>query len=307
MTNWLKQHVRQLIGIVFIGLMALFVWRNWPHLADSITVMRSVTLGDFWAAVPFVLLTFVLAAFSYGFLAFRKLRFRELFAVELAAAFVNRVVPSGLGGLGIHGDYLHKRRHTIAQATAVVSINNLIGATMHCLVLALVLAIGVRREFHFIGHISQGWVLLGLGLIAVALIAVPHIRDMLGRFLHNLFTSFARYRHEPHRLVYAALSLLALTLANLLILHLAARSFGVWFDAPTLFVIYSAGVLLGAVVPTPGGLAGVEAGLAGGLVAYGVEADIAVAITLAFRLVTYWLPLLPSAVALVYCRKAKLI
>jgi len=87
------------------------------------------------------------------------------------------------------------------------------------------------------------------------------------------------------------------------VLYIAARSFGVWLNASDLFIVYTAGVLLGAAVPTPGGLAGVEAGLVGGFMAYGVTATAAIAIALAFRLVTYWLPIAPGAIALLYCRK----
>jgi undecaprenyl-diphosphatase len=88
-----------------------------------------------------------------------------------------------------------------------------------------------------------------------------------------------------------------------LVLHLAARSFGVWLELPQLFLVYTGGVLLGAAVPTPGGLAGVEAGLVGGFMAYGVGSTTAIAIALAFRLATYWLPILPGLTAFAIYRR----
>jgi undecaprenyl-diphosphatase len=122
-----------------------------------------------------------------------------------------------------------------------------------------------------------------------------------------LLVSLRRYERQPHKLAYAALALLALTLIYLLILHLAARSFGVWLDAPSLFLVYTAGVFIGAAVPTPGGLAGVEAGLVGGFMAYGVGSTTAIAIALAFRLVTYWLPIIPGVAAFFVSRRLKLL
>ncbi|QQS18250.1 flippase-like domain-containing protein [Candidatus Saccharibacteria bacterium] len=74
-----------------------------------------------------------------------------------------------------------------------------------------------------------------------------------------------------------------------------------------LFLVYTGGVLLGAAVPTPGGLAGVEAGLVGGFMAYGVAGTTAIAIALAFRLATYWLPMLPGVIALFAANRKHLI
>jgi uncharacterized protein (TIRG00374 family) len=61
---------------------------------------------------------------------------------------------------------------------------------------------------------------------------------------------------------------------------------------PSLVLLaYVAGSLLGMVPLTPGGLGFVEAGLTGTLVLAGVDAGAAAAATLAYRLVSFWLPL----------------
>jgi undecaprenyl-diphosphatase len=69
------------------------------------------------------------------------------------------------------------------------------------------------------------------------------------------------------------------------------------------FIIFSIGVLAGTVTPTPGGVVGAEAGLAAALVAYGVPAASAIAIALLYRLVTYWLPMVPGFVVFLAIRK----
>lgn len=302
-----KAWVRPVASAVFTVLVALFVWRNWVQMSQSVAVLRSVPLGDFWLAIPLVGLTFVLAAFAYSFLAFRHLRLAELFVVELAAACVNRLVPSGLGGLGVHGLYLHKRKHTVAEATAVVSVNNLLGMGVHLALLAAVLVAGGHSTFHLGWSIKQGWVLLGIGIVVLFVVLYPRVRRVIVQFWRNLLVSLRRYERQPHRLVYAALALLGLTLVNVCVLYIAARSFGVWLSASDLFIVYTAGVLLGAAVPTPGGLAGVEAGLVGGFIAYDVTATTAIAIALAFRFVTYWLPIVPGTIALYVSRRRRYI
>jgi uncharacterized protein (TIRG00374 family) len=178
---------------------------------------------------------------------------------------------------------------------------------VHLSLLGLVLATGSAGEFHLGWHAAQGWVLWGVvALCAVALLVRP-LRRKLTSFGRNLLVSLKHYEQQPHKLAYAALALLSLTLLNVAVLYLAARSFGVWLDLPALFVVYTAGVFVGAAVPTPGGLAGVEAGLVGGCMAYGVTSTTAIAIALAFRLVTYWFPLAPALLALYTSRRLRLI
>jgi glycosyltransferase 2 family protein len=62
-------------------------------------------------------------------------------------------------------------------------------------------------------------------------------------------------------------------------------------------VAYLAGAAVASVSPTPGGLGALEAALVAGLTAVGGPAGPAVAGVLAFRLLTFWLPILPGWMA----------
>jgi uncharacterized protein (TIRG00374 family) len=68
-------------------------------------------------------------------------------------------------------------------------------------------------------------------------------------------------------------------------------------DPALVLLAYVTGSLLAMVPLTPGGLGFVEAGLTGMLVLAGVDAGPAAAATLAYRLVSFWLPLPAGAVA----------
>lgn len=280
------------------------VWRNWDNLQLSLDAIKQIPLVDFILAIGLVLLTFLFAASSYRALAFRRLRMGELYLVELASACINRLVPSGIGGLSVHGLYLHKQKHTIPQATAVVSVNNIISIGVHLSLLTLML-IFVGGSGLFAGALPLQYILVPILLVAaiIGIFSLPNVRTKTRSFLHNLRVSIRQYRTEPLRVFVSALVLLALTLTNVTILALMAQAVGVSLPIVQIFIIYSAGVFVGASVPTPGGLAGVEAGLIAGFMASGVSSELAVATALAFRLVTYWFPLLPGSLALVWARK----
>ena len=56
---------------------------------------------------------------------------------------------------------------------------------------------------------------------------------------------------------------------------------------------------LGNLIPLPGGIGGVEAGMIGALIGFGVAGGLAIVAVLAYRLFSFWLPLVPGAVAYV--------
>lgn len=72
-------------------------------------------------------------------------------------------------------------------------------------------------------------------------------------------------------------------------------------------MLYLVGSTVGAAVPTPGGVGGVEAALIAVLTGAGVDSATAAAAVVVFRLVTYWLPVIPGYICLRYSRKAELV
>jgi uncharacterized protein (TIRG00374 family) len=66
---------------------------------------------------------------------------------------------------------------------------------------------------------------------------------------------------------------------------------------------YAAAGILALIPITPGGLGVVEASLSGLLILAGVPGGKALVATLAYRLASYWLPLLAGAVAYVLFRR----
>lgn len=296
------------VSAALLLLVALFTKSNWHELREGLHLINQLSFPILAGSIMLVCLTFVLAAMSYRMLVFRPLSFHELFTVELAAAFINRLVPSGIGGLGTHGLYLHKRKHTVAQATATVSVNNLLGMLTHLLLLAgLTVFVGGAVKLQLAWTLQKSLLVAGTLALVGLLLIVPKSRRKVTQFLHNLTVSLKRYRRQPHMVIFAALALTSLTLINLLILHMLAGAVGVSLELYKLFIVYSAGVVVGAAVPTPGGLAGVEGGMVAGFIAYGIPVELAVAATLAFRFATYWFPLLPGGVALLFARRKRLL
>jgi uncharacterized protein (TIRG00374 family) len=89
---------------------------------------------------------------------------------------------------------------------------------------------------------------------------------------------------------------------NVAILWASFHAFG---EAPPLAVIvqgYFVG-MLGNLLPLPGGIGGVDGGMIGAFVAFGVGGSLAVLAVLAYRLLAFWLPTIPGIIAYLGLRK----
>jgi uncharacterized protein (TIRG00374 family) len=60
---------------------------------------------------------------------------------------------------------------------------------------------------------------------------------------------------------------------------------------------------LGGLLPIPGGLGGIDGGLIGTLIVYGIPAAAATAAVLTYRVILFWLPLLLGAIAFISLRR----
>jgi undecaprenyl-diphosphatase len=84
------------------------------------------------------------------------------------------------------------------------------------------------------------------------------------------------------------------TLTYALTLACCLAAFGAQVPLVSTIAVYLAGAAVASVSPTPGGLGVMEAALVAGLTAVGAATGPAVAGVLVFRLLTFWLPILPG-------------
>lgn len=78
------------------------------------------------------------------------------------------------------------------------------------------------------------------------------------------------------------------------------------FGAPPSFAILTVAYFVGMLantLPLPGGVGGVDGGMVGALIAFGVEPELALLSVLAYRGFAFWLPIVPGALAYVGLRR----
>jgi uncharacterized protein (TIRG00374 family) len=118
--------------------------------------------------------------------------------------------------------------------------------------------------------------------------------------LHGGFETSTQILRRPKPGLLGALVYWAFDIATL---WAGFRAFGA---APAIAVVvlcYYVGQLANA-LPIPGGVGGVEGGMIGSFIAFGVNGSTAVLAVLAYRIISFWLPVLPGSVAYLQLRSA---
>jgi uncharacterized protein (TIRG00374 family) len=84
------------------------------------------------------------------------------------------------------------------------------------------------------------------------------------------------------------------TLAYAATLVFSVEAFGGGLSIPEICTAYMVAVTISTIAPTPGGLGALEATMIAALAGFGMDHGPAVGAVLAFRLATFWLPILPG-------------
>jgi putative heme transporter len=92
------------------------------------------------------------------------------------------------------------------------------------------------------------------------------------------------------------LSALAGWLFDIAVLWVSFRAFGHSPPAAVVVMGYYVGTLAN-VLPWPGGVGGVEGGMIGAFLGFGVQRQLTVLAVLAYRTISYWLPTIPGAIS----------
>jgi uncharacterized membrane protein YbhN (UPF0104 family) len=89
---------------------------------------------------------------------------------------------------------------------------------------------------------------------------------------------------------------------DLAVLWACFQAFGQAPPPGVVLMAYFVGTLAN-MLPLPGGVGGVEGGMIGAFIAFGVHPELAVAAVLAYRMYAFWLPTIPGAVAYLQLRR----
>ena len=239
--------------------------------------------------------TYVGATISLsGFVANRLSFFRTLL-VQVAGSFITLVTPAAVGGAALNIRYLQRRKIPAAVAAASVGVAQVVAFVLHIVLIVIFATIAGSSAGEHIQPPRWAWfVLAGLVVLALAVFAIPagrrELRARLSPMLGQVLPRLLDVAQRPRKLALGIGGALLLSLSYVLCLAACVAAFGRSVPLASIAVVYLTGSAIGSILPTPGGLGGVEAALTAGLTAAGLPGAVAVSAVLLFRLLTFWLP-----------------
>lgn len=311
--------VSALIVVALVGLYFLI-----PKLAGLRQTWGRLRRGDpLWLAAGGALELLSIAGYAILFRTVfgrgvPRIDWRVSLEIPLAGiAAIRLVAAAGAGGVAVTAWALGRAGMSAAViacrmvASLVVQYSVYFGALIVC---GLGLWSGV-----FSGGGSFAITILPAAFAAVLVVAIlslalmpPDVEQRLGRFagrpgkLGAVATQLAKAPAALGSGVRTAIDLVRQRRVGLLgavaywgfdiaVLGVCFRAFGTTVAPAVLVVGYFLGTL-GSLLPLPGGIGGVEGGMIGAFVAFGLPAGSSVIGVLAYRAISFWLPTLPGIV-----------
>lgn len=324
---------RQMLAFTAFVVMAVaFLYFVLPQLGAVRHTIDRLNGGNFWWIGVAAALE-LLSMFSY--IAIFKgvhvppgspISFRESYLITMAGLAATRLFAAGgAGGVAVTAWALRRsgmERREVAQrmiAFLVLLYGVYVCAMTFC---GIGLYLGVFPGAHpFV--ITIGPAIVG-GIALLVFLGVAFVPEDLERRMGGVAVGDSRHARLLRRIAavpaslsggirfageklrrpeWAMLGTVSWWAFNVAILYACFRVFG---DAPPVAVLVQAYFvgLLANLLPLPGGIGGVDGGMIGALVAFGVGVGLAVPAVLVYRLFAFWLPSIPGAIAYFQLRRA---
>ncbi|MBO2454055.1 flippase-like domain-containing protein [Actinomadura barringtoniae] len=304
---------RTIISMVALTFAAYIVI---PQVSSVDLTHLAATAKWWWAAVGVAAagVSYVAAAWMLiGFVPERLPLWRTVL-VQLAGSFVKLVAPAAVAGVALNTRYLQRSGVRPGPAVASVGASQLMGMVTHILLLI---------SFGFItGSTTNATkdlapsrliviVLLTAAILAGLAMTIPKARRTVTARLKSMFSGvvprLVDVLQSPRKMITGMGGILLLSASFVVCLDVSIRAFGGSLHWTSVVVVYLTANAVGSAAPTPGGLGAVEASLTVALTISGLPAETAASAVLLYRLLTFWLPVLPGWASFAYLQRKEAI
>lgn len=336
-----RQLLAAAVLLVLVAAVLVVVLPQVADMADVLRRARQADLS--WLAILLGFQMASLSAYVVLFHAVFKhtdtpLDWRDSFRVPIAGLAAGRLLP-GAGAAGLVAWELHRaglRSRAVAQQMlaffvlldgvyllafvvlgfglaagviegpapwALTVVPALVAATLLGAVLSFLLVHPVEEETPPASSEES------TGTPAAGETASPPTMGRLSRLMHRAGTALAAaadgVRTAADLTRHSRIALLGALAWWSFDIAAVASSFSAFGEVPPVAIVVMAYLVgqVAAALPLPGGIGGVEGGMIGAFVAFGVEGSLAVVAVLIYRTVAYWLPVVPGVVSYLQLRR----
>lgn len=291
---------------VLLGVIGLSIYYLLPRLGEldqSLAVLQTADIEWLLAALAASAASYALSAIVVIGSTTKPLVYGYTLLLQVATTAVNRITPKGVGGVLLTEQYLEKNGLARMEAVASITLIYVTGVLVHLLLLlAALITVGpVKFDLpHITSHHQVALIGIIIVLTTAGLIFLPKLGRLFRRWSRETLKALRGGFTSPVKFVQLVAGSAGITFAYTFAFYCSLEAFGSHVSFGVVLLVYLAGSVIASASPTPGGLGAAEAALAVGLIAFDVPLSQAVTGVLAFRLLTFWLPILPGLFAFRY-------
>ena len=303
--------------LLLTGLMALATYALIQQITniDFTEVWNAIKSADLvWFMLAFFVAQLILVpnATSMMSAVTAPIPFKPTLILQSAIQFIGLAVPSTASRVATNVAYLKKFKGPYVTAITQGALDSFTGFLVQMTILVIAIIFG-DVNLNLKNNINTDWVIvlsIAGGIILIGLIVLYNAKTLrlkLINILKDVIGSFSILAEHPIRLVtlFGSNLLSQLVLGTTMVI--TAQAFGVDISIATALVIVVSATLLGGIAPVPGGIGVQEAIISAGLVSAGVDQSSAYAMTVSYRLFTFFLPPIWGAFSFRWLTKNKFI
>ncbi|MBC6462812.1 phosphatase PAP2 family protein [Actinomadura sp. HBU206391] len=230
----------------------------------------------------------------------RHLALGRTYLHQVAASYVSRQHRAGLGADAVLGSYLRSAGASREEAVQAVALTRLTGGLVHAIALGLACSAALLEARDVLTAPRWSAAPVALPAVAAALIGAVLLlrrRNEVAAPLRGALLALPARLRRPREFAMLLFGTSAVTSCSVLAFLAVAQAMGVSVSPVLLAASFLTVMPLRLLGPLPGGLGVVEPILTLVLVALGAGGTEAVLTVVVFRVLGFWLPVLPGAVA----------
>ncbi|MDQ3123253.1 MAG: flippase-like domain-containing protein [bacterium] len=309
--NITRINMRKILNILIVGVLLYVIIPQFNLFRGALDSLGS--LQEFWLLPITVasLLTYAFSAGSLMSLSSIPLKFTTTSIVQLAASFVSKIIPGGVGSTGLNARYLTRTGHDRTDTAAILATNGVLGVLMFIVPVSLFILFSGENIASIISvRVTPRQLIIGVFAILLLLAVITLYKKLRNKIVGAIFgflASIREFTNSPYEVLLACASSLAVSLSYVVCLYACSRAFGLGLGIVGAVTVYAAAVVAKSVVPTPGGLGPLEIAMVSAMITLGIGKSEAVSVVVLYRLATFWLPIPLSLLAYQYISNRKII
>ncbi len=296
------------IGIIVVFTIAFYALL--PQLATVGELGDQIRNANFWWVAPMLVCVVVTwAGATIGLMGSvpDRLPFTTMYAAQMSSSFLDTLAPAGLGGMALNTRLMQKRGVEPARAVAGVGLNGVAGFIMHIVLLGVFLfwtsitGSQAAESNASIKPPDTRNILIGVGGVAALVLlafVLPYTRKLVRTkgvpMVKDAGKGLAELARRPRKLAALFGGSTIVTLGLYSALLCSVQAFGGDLSPAQIGAAYMVAFSVAVFAPTPGGLGALELSLTAAFQQLGMSVDVAFASVALFRLITFFLPIIPG-------------